>query len=400
MAKPTLSPALETAIDYQLKILSVAINYGGHALLRYKVQFKEAIVSAFESTSWKVHGAGDHLLRSLLGSVVLYYPIDQYKPSSWNGIVEEPSHNSFFIAGATGSTVGSIELREKAAKIIHTACRQAWKLESAAFIERPVNFVVSSHSKGKKRQVAGKALLKMIKRWPSMISNSHHESLKAQEAINEIFVEYITHFSGVSRAIFRPSDIHVDGSHFVDLVSQIVSMSFDSNGLHWWYNQMANGVLLLLAMTSRNDPNFSSKILSETAGHLLKNLKGQLPHTRILAISALNTLLKESPYKFPAENQVVFSGELHMNAKSSLEGALNEIFQEDGFFNDTLNSLSHVHIITDTDSTSRGNHGNSSFQSLADKSITCFYFEFSASWPRTPSWISLLGNYTFYWNFA
>lgn len=53
-AKPTLSPALETAIDYQLKILSVAISYAGPALLRYKDQLKEAIVSAFDSPSWKV----------------------------------------------------------------------------------------------------------------------------------------------------------------------------------------------------------------------------------------------------------------------------------------------------------------------------------------------------------
>lgn len=28
---------------------------------------------------WQVNGAGDHVLRSLLGSLVLYYPIDQYK---------------------------------------------------------------------------------------------------------------------------------------------------------------------------------------------------------------------------------------------------------------------------------------------------------------------------------
>uniref|UniRef100_A0A2C9WGL5 Proteasome activator Blm10 middle HEAT repeats region domain-containing protein n=1 Tax=Manihot esculenta TaxID=3983 RepID=A0A2C9WGL5_MANES len=543
-AKPALSPALETAIDYQLKILSVAISYGGPALLRCKEQIKEVIESAFESPSWKVNGAGDHLLRSVLGSVVVYYPIDQYKcmlchpaaaaleewistkdysrdekligpkwhvpndeeiqfanellnlhfesaldellricqnkihsdpgnekehlkvtllridsslqgvlsclpdfsPSSRNGIVEDPSHTSFLIAGATGSTVGSIELRVKAAKIIHTACkylleeksddsilliliirimdalgnygsleydewsnhRQAWKLESAAIIEPPINFIVSSHSKGKKRPrwalidkaymhstwrssqasyhlfrtsgnfspsedaillmedllnlslhsyetvraLAGKSLLKMIKRWPSMISecvlsltenlrnpkapenavlgscavlstqtvlkhlttdpkalssfllgilsSSHHESLKALKAINELFVKYNIHFSGVSRAVFRASDNHTDGSDFADLVSQIISMSFDSTGLHWRYNLMANRVLLLLAMTSRNEPSFSSKILSETAGHFLKSLKSQLPQTRILAISALNTLLKESPYKLEA----------------------------------------------------------------------------------------------------
>ncbi|KAJ0047198.1 hypothetical protein Pint_03659 [Pistacia integerrima] len=619
--------------------------YAGPALLRYKDQLKEAIVSAFDSPSWKVNVAGDHLLRSLLGSLILYYPIDQYRcvlrhpaasaleewistkdysdnvpvagpkwhvptneevqfanellnlhfqsalddllklcqtkihsdpgsekehlkvtllriestlqgvlsclpdfrPSSLSEMMKDPGHTPFLIAGATGSTVGSTELREKAAEIVHEACkyllkeksddsilliliirimdalgnygslefdewsnhRQAWKLESAAIIEPPINFIVSSHSKGKRRPrwalvdkaymhgtwrssqssyhlfrttgdfspsdhvvllmddllnlslhsyetvrlLAGKSLLKMIKRWPSLISkcvlsltenlrspsspeyavlgscavlstqtvlkhlttdqkafssfllgilsSSHHESLKAQKAINELFVKYNIHFAGVSKSILKTMDNHKEGSDFADLVSQIGSLSFDSTRLHWRYNLMANRVLLLLAMASRNDPNFSSKILSETTGHFLKNLKSQLPQTRILAISALNTLLKESPYKMSVEDQPVSSGNSQGNAKSSLEAALSEIFQEEGFFNETLNSLSHVHIITDTDSSSsRGNHGNSSFQSLADKSITRFYFDFSASWPRTPSWISLLGIDTFYSNFA
>ncbi|KAF5728502.1 proteasome activator subunit 4 isoform X2 [Tripterygium wilfordii] len=643
-AKPTISPALETSIDYQLKILSVAISYGGASLLRYKELFKEAIASAFDCPSWKVNGAGDHLLRSLLGSLVLYYPIDQYKcilrhpsaaaleewistkdysngesliapkwhvpndeevqfanellnlhfrsalddllkicqtklhsdpgnekehlkvtllridsslqgvlsclpdfsPTPRNGMDEDPSHIPFFIAGATGSSVGSTELRERASEIIHVACkymleeksddsillilvtrimdalgnygslefdewanhRQAWKLESAAIVEPSTNFIVSSHCKGKRRPrwalidkaymhgtwrssqssyhvfrttgsfsppehvnllmddllnlslhsyetvriLAGKSLTKMIKRWPAMISkcvvsltenlrnpnaqefevlgscavlstqtvikhlmmdaksfssfllgilsSSHHESLKAQKAINELFVKYNIHFAGVSRSIFKTPDNAIDGPDFTDLVSQIGSMSFDSNGLHWRYNLMANRILLLLAMASRNVANFSSKILSETAGHFLKNLKSQLPQTRILAISALNTLLKESPYKQSAQDGLVASGESQGITKSSLEEALTEIFQKEGFFHDTLSSLSHVHIITDGDSTSsRGNHGNS-FQSLADKSITRFYFDFSSSWPRTPSWISLLGNDTFYFNFA
>ncbi|KAF3453245.1 hypothetical protein FNV43_RR03685 [Rhamnella rubrinervis] len=644
-AKPTISPALETAIEYQMKLLSIAISYGGRALLCYKDQFKEAISYAFESPSWKINGAGDHLLRSLLGSLIFYYPIDQYKcimrhpdavaleewistkeysddkplpgpkwhipgveeveyanelldlhfrsalddllricqtkihsdpgdekehlkvtllridsslqgvlsclpdfrPSSRNGMVEDPGDGSFLIAGATGSRVGSTELREKATEIIHAACkylleeksddsillilvirimdalgnygileydewsnhRQAWKLESAAIIEPPINFIVSSHSKGRRRPrwalidkaymhntwrssqssyylfrtngnfspsdhlnllmddllnlslhsyetvraLAGKSLLKMLKRWPSMISkcvltltenlrnpnspeyavlgscavlatqavlkhltmdpkvfssfilgilsSSHHESLKTQKAINELFVKYNIHFSGVSRSIFGTSKDHIEGQDFADLVSQIGSMSFDSSGLHWRYNLMANRVLLLLAMASRNDPNSSSRILSETAGHFLKNLKSQLPQTRILAISALNTLLKESPYKLSAEEQIVLSGNTQGHRKSSLEEELTQIFMENGFFTETLNSLSHIHITTDTESTSsRGNYGNSSFQSLADKSITRFYFDFSSSWPRTPSWISLLGSDNFYSNFA
>ncbi|XP_011095624.1 proteasome activator subunit 4 isoform X1 [Sesamum indicum] len=640
--KSTLSPALEIAIEYQLKVLSVAINYGGPALLGYRELFKEVIASAFDSTSWKVNGAGDHVLRSLLGSLVHYYPIDHYKcvmhhsiapsleewidtkdfydkpviaprwhvpvedeisfanellkqhfesalddllmicqskihsdpgdekdhlkvtllrvdsslqgvlsclpdfrPSSENGMVKEAGCSPFLIAGATGSCVGSSELREKAADVIHETCRyllkeksddsilllllirvmdtlgnygsseyeewsnhrQSWKLESAAIIEPPINFIVSSHSKGKRRprwalvdkaymhntwrssqssyhlfrtsgnvfpskhvvllmddllnlslhsyetvrRLAAKSILKMMKRWPSTISkcvltlagnlrdpnlpenavlgscavlssqtvlkrlttdrkalssfllgilfSSHNESQKAQKAITELFVKYNIHFAGLSRSIFREPG--TDGTDFADLVAEIGSMSFGNTNLHWRYNLMANRVLLLLAMASRNDPNVPTKVLSEISGHFLKNLKSQLPQTRILAISALNTLLKESPYKFSAENSASGNGYSQGDTKSALEGALGGIFQEEGFFNETLNSLSHVHIISDVDTTpSRGHYGSSSLQSFADKSITRFYFDFSASWPRTPSWISLFGSDTFYPNFA
>ncbi|XP_042004596.1 proteasome activator subunit 4-like [Salvia splendens] len=636
--KSILSPALETAIEYQLKVLSVAISYGGPALLSYREQFKEVLSSAFDSTSWKVNGAGDHVLRSLLGSLVHYYPIDQYKcimhhpsaasleewvdmkdfsldkpimgpkwhvpiedeisfanellrlhfdsalddllticqskihsdpgdekdhfkvtllrvdsslqgvlsclpdfrPSSENGMVKEAGASPFLIAGATGSCVGSTELRQKAANVIHETCkyllkeksddsilllllirimdtlgnhgsaeyeewsnhRQAWKLESTAVVEPPINFIASSHSKGKRRprwalidkaymhntwrssqssyhlfrtsrnifpsehvtvlmddllelclhsyetvrRLAAKCILKLMKRWPSTISkcvlslaenlknsslpenavlgscavltsqtvlkrlttdrkalssfllgilySSHNESQKAQKAITELFVKYNIHFAGLSRSIFRGAN-HADGTEFADLVAVIGSMSFDSTNLHWRYNLMANRILLLLATASRNDPNVSTKIIGQIAGHFLTNLKSQLPQTRILAISALNTLLKESPYKLSADNT---PHDGYEEPKSSIGGALSSIFQEESFFRETLNSLSHVHIISDIDTASRG-HGNS-MQTFADKSITRFYFEFSASWPRTPSWISLFGSDTFYSNFA
>ncbi|KAK9152276.1 hypothetical protein Syun_010585 [Stephania yunnanensis] len=640
-AKLALSPALEIAVDYQLKILSLAISYAGPVLLCCKDLLKEAITAAFNAPSWKVNGGGDHVLRSLFGSLVLYYPIDQYKCHSdgtlleewistksyqseqmtsplWhlpsedevsfanellnlhfcsalddlllicqskihsepgiekehlkvtllridstlqgvqsclpdfhasvgNGAFNDLGSSSFLIAGAIGSTVGSSELREKAVEIIHVACkylleersddsillilvirimdalgnygsleyeewsnhRQAWKLESAAIIEPPINFITASHSQGKKRPrwalidkvymhntwrssqssyhlfrtstglspsdhacllmddllqlslynyetvriVAGKSLLKILKRWPSMISkcvlalsdklqnsNSpehevlgscallstqtvikhltmdrksfssfllgvlasyHHESMKSQKAINELFVKFNIHFAGVSRSILKKSQNHSDGSEFTDLVLEIGSMSVDTTGLHWRYNLMANRILLLLTMASMSDPDSSSNILSTTAGHFLKNLRSQLPQTRMLSISALNTLLKESPHKILDRVHHPISEDFKGNDKSSLEGALSQIFCEEGFFSDTMNSLSHVHIITDVESTSsRGTHGTASFQSLADKSITHFYFDFSASWPRTPSWISVLGNDTFYPHFA
>ncbi|MCI02912.1 proteasome activator complex subunit 4-like, partial [Trifolium medium] len=60
--RSSISPALEAAIDYQLKILSVGITYGGPALLRYKDQLKEVIFLAFDSPSWKVLFLPAHLI--------------------------------------------------------------------------------------------------------------------------------------------------------------------------------------------------------------------------------------------------------------------------------------------------------------------------------------------------
>ncbi|XLR53970.1 hypothetical protein S83_004642, partial [Arachis hypogaea] len=101
----------------------------------------------------------------------------------------------------------------------------------------------------------------------AILSSADHESLKAQKAINELFVKYNIQFSGVSKSFFRilDKDNHTCGLEFLDLVSQIGSMSFDSTGLHWRYNLMANRVLLLLALASRNHPNSSTRILNETA---------------------------------------------------------------------------------------------------------------------------------------
>lgn len=593
-----------------------------------------------------VNVAGDHLLRSLLGNLVFYYTIDQYKPfpcqpigciiepwgcskahqerevelfnfppkwhdpsqeelcfanellhfhfqsaledllticqakvhsetgdekehlkvtllriySALHGVMSclpeiRPSYKSgrseevesiFFIAGSAGSTVGSSEMREKAAEFVHIACRyllkertddsillalvvriidalvnygsleyqewsshvQAWKLESASIIEPPCNFIVPFHTQGKKRPrwalidkanlhstwrcsqssyhryrtnadvspsglmislmndlldlslhnyetvrlYAGRSLTKLLKRWPPLISNcvlaltenlrnpkapehvvlgscsiltsqtalrhlttdsvslssfvmgilesSHHESLKCQKAITELFVMYNILFTGISRSFFINSENQSDKPGFLSLVSQINALGFETTSLHWRYNLMADRVLLLLILASRSESGLYSQILAKTAGHFLRNLKSPLPHSRMLAISALNTLLQGSPHKVsPQDSQQLLDHPEDGNA-SLIGGILNEIVQEEGFMTETLNSLSHVHIISDNDGSSKVSYGASSFQSRSDKEITYFYFDFSASWPRTPSWISLVGGHTFYSSFA
>uniref|UniRef100_J3MDH3 Proteasome activator complex subunit 4 C-terminal domain-containing protein n=1 Tax=Oryza brachyantha TaxID=4533 RepID=J3MDH3_ORYBR len=644
--KAMLSPALETALDYYLRVLAISMSYAGPALLNYRQELKSIIISSFQAPSWKVNGAGDHLLRSLLGSLVSYYPIDQYKPFScqpianiiepwgcskahqdrevemlnftpkWHDPSQEelsfanellefhfqsaledllticqtkyhseageekehlkvtllrihsalqgvmsclpemrPSYKDgrskvvepiFFIAGSTGSTVGNSEMREKAAELIHEACRyllkertddsillalvvriidalvnygsleydewsshlQAWKLESASIIEPPCNFIIPFHSQGKKRprwalvdkthlhntwrcsqssyhryrtnadvspsslmvnlmndlldlslhnyetvrSYAGRSLTKLLKRWPSLISNcvltltaklrdskasehmvlgscnilgsqtvlrhlttdsgslssfimgilesSHHESLKCQKAITELFVKYNIRFSGISRSFFKNTEHETDKPGFLSLVSHINALGFESNSLHWRYNLMANRVLLLLILASRSESDVYSQFLAKTAGHFLRNLKSQLPHSRMLAISALNTLLQGSPDKASMQDSQQSLNHPEEGSTLSTGEILNNIIQEDGFMSETLNSLSHVHIISDNDSSSRASYGASSFQSGSDKAITYFYFDFSASWPRTPSWISLVGGGTFYSSFA
>uniref|UniRef100_A0A1D1XS29 Proteasome activator complex subunit 4 n=1 Tax=Anthurium amnicola TaxID=1678845 RepID=A0A1D1XS29_9ARAE len=232
-----------------------------------------------------------------------------------------------------------------------------------------------------------------------LLTSSHHESLKAQKALSELFVKYNIHFSGIPKHFFKNPVNHSDHSEFVDLISQISSMSFGSNGLHWRYDLMANRVLLLLTLASRSDSSLSSQILSETTGNFLKNLKSQQPQSRMLAISALNTLLQGSHHKTIIQEQQWSECPKEKNSPP-LEAVLTKIFLEDGFFSDILNSLSHVHLIADTEgSSSRANYG-AALQSSTDKAITSFYFEFSSSWPRTPSWISLFGGDSFYSRFA
>ncbi|GJN28950.1 hypothetical protein PR202_gb17128 [Eleusine coracana subsp. coracana] len=521
--KAALSPALETALDYYLRVLALAISYAGPVLLKYREELMHIITSAFQAPSWKVNGAGDHLLRSLLGNLVSYYPIDQYKPfncqpiskiiepwgcskahqdresemlnfpAKWHEPRDEKEHlkvtllriNSalhgvmsclpeirpsykygssnqvepmFFIAGSAGSTVGSSEMREKAAEFVHIACRyllkeraddsillalvvrvidalinygsleydewsghvQAWNLESAAIIEPPCNFIIPFHAQGKKRYrtnadvcpselmvnlmtdlldlslhnyetvrlYAGRSLTKMLKRWPSLISNCVL-----------ILTENFRNPKAPEHAVLGSCSILSSLTVLRHLTTDPVSLSSFIMGILARYNLMANRVLLLLILASRSESIYS-QILAETAGHFLRNLKSQLPHSRMLAISALNTLLQGSPHKISSQDSQQ-SLDHHEECNISLTGQiLNEIIQQDGFMTETLNSLSHVHITSDNDNSSKGSYGASSFQSGSDKAITYFYFDFSASWPRTPSWISLVGGDTFYSSFA
>ena len=48
--------------------------------------------------------------------------LPDFVADSRNGMVEDSNH-MFLIAGATGCTVGSTALREKATEVVHAACK-------------------------------------------------------------------------------------------------------------------------------------------------------------------------------------------------------------------------------------------------------------------------------------
>ncbi|XP_057863518.2 proteasome activator subunit 4 isoform X2 [Cryptomeria japonica] len=643
--KVSLSPGLEASVAYCLNVLSVAINFGGPHLLQIREELKDAISAAFDAPSWKVNEAGNHLLRSLIGSLVLYYPLDQYKcilshphikgleewiskkennteevlagpkwhipnndeiaytnellnlhlisalvklkqicqienqqesgydkqhlrvillqidaslqgvrsclpdfnPMPRDGKHENEKHNTAFIWGAAGVSIGTVELRQETAETIDITCKyilthsadnsmllellvdildalanygsleyaewsnnyrahiHAGRLDPAAINEPSINYITGFHTQGKRRprwalidkadmhntwrasqsgyhkyrlddsislpehvilltndlldltmkeydgvrQMAGKSLIKLLKRFPSLIKycmpkltaslensgtpehaalgacailqsrtvmrhimkdwsafssfvlallgSSHHESLKAQKAISELFIGFNLQYTGLPRIKSQSSAESSEKSAYMSVITQIRSLSSDIQIVHWRYNLMAHRILLLMVLPSYDNFDFSSKAREEVACHFAVHLKSHLPPVRFLAAASLVLLLQASPYK-KSINDNLQSSCLNVAIESSLEDALNPILTGEGFFKDMLNGLSFDHFFADSNNTSGG--GNRITQSIRDKSINGWFQAFYDPWPRSRNWNSLLWGGAFLPSFA
>lgn len=637
-----LSPALEASVAYQLNVISVAINFGGPHILQCKEEIKEAISTAFDAPSWKVNEAGNHLLRSLIGSLVLYYPLDQYKCySRYPGIdglekwistkenhneevsvgpkwhipnkdeiefanelldlnlrsaldklkqvcqSQHPSESGYekqllrvillqidaslqgarsclpdfhpqqgdakhdgekystsYISGASGVCIGSTELREESADVVDFACKymlehradnsillmllvrildalvnygsleydewsdhkHALTMDSSAIKEPPTNFITGHHAQGKRRPRwalidraymhntwrasqssyhqfridssirppehivllmndllelslndydavrvrAGKSLVKMLKRFPSLVKDcmpklttslgtpgisenaalgactvlrsravmmhimkdwdafssfvlailgsSHQGSLRAQKAINELFLVFNIRYTGIPNIKYRFSGEAFDNSDYMNLITQIRSLISDMHSVNWRYNLMAHRMLLLLALPSNNNFDLPSKTREEIACHFLLLLNSHLPPVRVLAAASLVLLLQASPNKKSVSANLLHSGGSNEIAGSFFNGVLNPIIQKEGFVNDMLNGLSYDHVFPDANNSN--NHAMAMSQSIRDKSVNGWYEAFYAPWPRSRNWIDLLKGEAFVPGFA
>lgn len=137
------------------------------------------------------------------------------------------------------------------------------------------------------------------------------------------------------------------------------------------------------------------------SGHFLRDLKSKLPHSRILAISALNAMLEGTRCQDSSQDEQFYFYHNKQLGNSSIGRILNQIIQEEGLLSEALNSLSLLHIDDDSEtSASKGYIESSFFQSVTDEELTLFYFDFLAQWPRTPCWIPFPGVDKFHPNFA
>lgn len=110
-------------------ILSATVNsllkflygfYGQCLVLFCKIKISDPIIC--DAGNEKEHLKVTLLrIESSLQGVLSCLP--DFRPSSQSGMTGHPGYTSFLIAGSTGSSVGSSELREKAAEIIHEACK-------------------------------------------------------------------------------------------------------------------------------------------------------------------------------------------------------------------------------------------------------------------------------------
>ncbi|KAJ3677567.1 hypothetical protein LUZ60_003291 [Juncus effusus] len=239
-----------------------------------------------------------------------------------------------------------------------------------------------------------------------LLESFHHESLKSQEAITGLFVEFNKNYAGIPVGWSKNSvdqiqincakldeiqincsksddqiqincsksayQIQINCSKFSDLVSKIRLLNFSSTTLKWRYSLMADRILLLLTLPYKNNnSNFPLNLHAETTGHFSKNLKSQLPQSRMLSISALNSLLTSQ--NNPSTKQTLSRILLQENQET-----LKDIFTE----------LSFLHEDSESDDSS--NHKSLFLtQSSTNEEITLFFYDFCASWPRTPNWAFL-----------
>lgn len=223
----------------------------------------------------------------------------------------------------------------------------------------------------------------------ALLGSAHHESVEAQDAINELFIVFNTSFGGVpAKAYINQGDSESsDCMTYSSMVSYVRDLlKGDSITIHWRYNLMAHGILLFLVLPVTDYEKPSEDIVSNlrysVAGGFLNNLKSELPPLRPLSVIALLFLLEATP-----RGDVKDGGSLRYSPKEicssesndfSFENSMANVLDDQKFGENVVNKLA-----IDRQS---GEEDGYSTQHMSDAGLTAFMPTYMREWPHTQTW--------------
>nr|PNR33085.1 hypothetical protein PHYPA_025028 [Physcomitrium patens] len=232
----------------------------------------------------------------------------------------------------------------------------------------------------------------------AILNSSHHDSVKAQAAINEIFIVFNVRFGGLPARAWSSQKGNTGDVSLADFVSHIKSLGDGAGNMHWRYTIMAQAMLLLLAAPgqSSTDSFEPSNTALETrqliTGQFLNNLKSELPPLRPLSVAALLLLLQPGPYKVPAAQ----GPPKHRAALQLAKQSVATIFQEEKYAETVVNNLGFDHIFAGES----GRSSRSMLLSMPELGLTALLPSFVREWPRTRTWNAGMSGEAFSSNHA
>lgn len=221
----------------------------------------------------------------------------------------------------------------------------------------------------------------------ALLGSAHHESVEAQDAINELFIVFNTSFGGVPAKAYT-SDGDSESSEcmtYSSMVSYVRDLlKGDSITIHWRYNLMAHGILLFLVLPVTDYEKPTEDVISDlrysVAGGFLNNLKSELPPLRPLSVIALLFLLEATPrWDMKLGGSVTFSPEEAGTSEiNCFDNSMANVLDDQKFGENVVNKLA-----IDRQS---GEEDGYSTQQMSDAGLTSFMPTYMREWPHTWTW--------------
>ncbi|KAL2630922.1 hypothetical protein R1flu_015608 [Riccia fluitans] len=229
----------------------------------------------------------------------------------------------------------------------------------------------------------------------SLLKTAHHESVKAQTAINKLFVIFSVRFGGLP--CLSTASKNENAAIYNGLVSDIKGMlSVGGDNMHWRYKLMANGMLLLLLVYPFSEGAKPNPVLESRriiAEQFLSNLSSELPALRPLSIIALLCLLQaSSPESLVAKSSEVSKAK-NEPENLSLKDVLLPVIQEQGFGRTIIQNLAFDHHYPEGSGRSGRWNGGRVTGRISDLGLTALMPPFTRDWPRTRTWdVGMIGE--------